>query len=487
MDSRFIDSCEQEQLHLSGAIQPHGVLLVTDGEGVLTACSEDAAGWLGSFHLVLGAALPAPLSTWTKQLSVVPGSRLHFDGALGCGHLRLDALMVRGQQAQVIIEITAAVNWDGVHPPYRLEIAPPASEHELLHRESALVARVAEISGFERVLYFRFREDGDGEVVAEQRAPDAYGSYLGLRFPASDVPQIARALYRLHPWRYIPDAQAPALPLQYLGQTPPDLSYSDLRSVSPVHAVYLSNMGVRASLSLPILIGQELWGLVACHHRAATALSRRQLEAMSQEVKAHAMAQAAYWAQRRIQLLDGLARRFGDIRTILYAAGGIQQAWSGRMGEWLAREFAADGAILCFGDDRFQWGLGLERAPLEALDHWFVRLQSEPIWMGDSLSRQVPAFGLSEVAGLLAVKVRLPDQRSLRVYLTRQEYVHEVAWGGNPDKPVEHHDGRYGIAPRRSFEKWIEKRVGSSRPWDNESRLLALKLRELLMEVAEHV
>lgn len=487
MDKRFIDSCEEEKLHLSGAVQPHGVLLLADAGGSLLACSDDAAGWLASFKLGLGQPLPEPFRAWMAKLSEVAGSRLHFGAALNCGDSRLDVVLARSVAGQVVIEVTAELPWDGMHRSYRLEITPPASEAELLARKSALVARVAEISGFERVLFYRFREDGDGEVVAEARSPEAYGSYLGLRFPASDVPQIARNLYRLNPWRFIPDAQAAPQPLHYLGETPPDLSYSDLRSVSPVHVLYLANMGVRASLSFPILVGQELWGLVACHHREARQLSQRQLDAMSQEVRAHAMAQAAYWAQRRMQLLDGLSRRFGDIRTILYAAGGILPAWEGRMAEWLAREFACDGAMLCFGSDSISWGLGMAAPLLETVDQWFVRQCPEQIWMGDCLARQIPGFGLSEVAGLLAVKVRLPDQRSLRVYLTRQEFVHDVAWGGNPDKPVEYHDGRFGIAPRRSFEKWVEKRVGMSRPWNNESRLLALKLRELLLEVADHV
>src|SRR5690606_28628938 len=97
------------------------------------------------------------------------------------------------------------------------------------------------------------------------------------------------------------------------------------------------------------------------------------------------------------------------------------------------------------------------------------------------LSRQMPLFPLSQVAGVLAFKARLPDGRFLRVYLGRLEYIHEVAWGGNPDKPVEYHDGQLGIAPRRSFEKWVEKCVGRCRPWGNETRLLALRLRELLL------
>ena len=246
-------------------------------------------------------------------------------------------------------------------------------------------------------------------------------------------------------------------------------------------------MGVLSSLSFPIQVGQELWGLIACHHPEPTLLSRRQLETIAQDVKQHTIALASYWAQNRIQLVDGLARRFSDIRTLIYASGDLFAAWPGEIGAWLAREFDADGAVLQLGDETANWGLGLGPAQLAAIDAWLGERPLESIWMGDCLSQQIPDFGLSEVAGLLAVKVRISERNFLRVYLTRQEYVHEIAWGGNPEKPVEYHDGQFGIAPRRSFERWVEKRLGSSRPWNNESRLLALKFRELLLEFAEHV
>lgn len=487
MDKRFIDSCEKEALHLSAAIQPHGVLLVCCREGLLTACSENMGEWLDTSHFRLGATPPEPFLGWLQSLPEQPGSRLEF-GTSSTARGQLDIALSRNAGGQAIIEITQNIAWDRIYSNTSQEIGTPINEAAIAERQNALVAKIADISEFPRVLYYRFREDGDGEVIAEKRQQGIYGSYLGLRFPASDIPQIARTLYRLNPWRFIPDAQARPVSLLFReGHEPPDLSYSDLRSVSPVHQLYLANMGVLSSLSFPIQIGQDLWGLIACHHPEPTMLSRRQLETIAQEVKQHSIALASYWAQRRIQLVDGLARRFSDIRTMIYASGNLFSAWPGNIGAWLAREFEADGATLQFGDETASWGLELGSGQLAAIDAWLQTRPLESIWMGECLSQQIPDFGLSEAAGLLAVKVRISEREFLRVYLTRQEYVHEIAWGGNPEKPVEYHDGEFGIAPRRSFERWVEKRLGSSRPWNNESRLLALKLRELLLEFAEHV
>ncbi len=486
MDKRFIDHCEKEALHLSAAIQPHGALLVSDREGVLTAFSANLGEWIDTADYRLGTTIPEPFCTWLQSLPELPGSRLEF-GIPSAGD-QLDVALSRNASGEAVIEITRNIAWDRTYSAASQENGPLLDDESVAERQHALVARIADVSGFPRVMYYRFREDGDGEVIAEERQQGIYGSYLGLRFPASDIPQIARTLYRLNPWRFIPDAQAQPVSLLYQeGDAPPDLSYSDLRSVSPVHQLYLANMGVLSSLSFPIQVGQELWGLIACHHPEPTLLSRRQLETIAQDVKQHTIALASYWAQNRIQLVDGLARRFSDIRTLIYASGDLFAAWPGEIGAWLAREFDADGAVLQFGDETASWGLGLGPAQLAAIDAWLGERPLESIWIGDCLSQQIPDFGLSEVAGLLAVKVRISERNFLRVYLTRQEYVHEIAWGGNPEKPVEYHDGQFGIAPRRSFERWVEKRLGTCRPWNNESRLLALKFRELLLEFAEHV
>ena len=127
------------------------------------------------------------------------------------------------------------------------------------------------LTGFDRVMIYRFDEDWNGQVVAEDRA-DGLNSFLGLRYPASDIPAQARALYRSQWLRLIVDVgyrPVPLVPpLNPLTGRPLDLSHASLRSVSPVHVEYLHNMGVSASMSISLLDRGELWGLIACHHYA---------------------------------------------------------------------------------------------------------------------------------------------------------------------------------------------------------------------------
>jgi light-regulated signal transduction histidine kinase (bacteriophytochrome) len=181
-----------------------------------------------------------------------------------------------------------------------------------------------------------------------------------------------------------------------------------------------------------------------------------------------------------MRLIDGLIYRFKEAHALLARHGDLQSAWP-ELAAWLTREFQADGAVLCDDEMVLPYGLTFEEAALAACDDWLVERQGQLVWISESLARDIPGYPTAEVAGVIALHVPRGGARGLRLYLTRREQIYEVAWGGNPDKPVEYHDGRFGIAPRRSFAKWIERRLGHCRPWDNESRLLALKLRELLL------
>ena len=485
MADHFLASCESEQLHLSGAILAHGCLLVIDAGGLISHVSANIADWLG------GAAddwidqpLPEALAQPVQKLAAAVGSRLVVTNVMpamqGRSMQAFDLVASRNQEGGVTLELLDHV--EDVLPSCQVfSVAQTLADHAaVIAAQHALVEQIAEITGFQRVMLYIFRDDGDGEVVAEARTGEVYGSYLGLRFPASDIPQIARALYQQNPWRLIPDASADPVGLLARERAPPDLTYSDLRSVSPIHRVYLANMGVCASLSFPLVIGGALNALVACHHNGPRQLSLGKLSLASQQVRNHAMSMSDFQTRQRMRMIDGLTHRFDNARQMLQRHGDVMSAWP-ELGAWLMQEFHADGASLCLDDRCVSQGLDFAADVLAVFDPWFQTTQGEPVWTCDSLMRQSLKFPLSEVAGVLALRVKLVSGLSLRVYLCRRESIHEVAWGGNPDKPVEYHDGRLGIAPRHSFEKWVEKRLGYSLSWDSETRLLALKLRELLL------
>lgn len=483
MPEAFIAQCEQEPLHLSGAIQGHGALLVVDSGLRVTRISANA-GLFFSQPPAIASLLPPPFHSLVGRLDTAPGSNIRKPSAFHGLQGWMDATITRNEKGFAILELTRVEPFE--LPPRSPHYRVPADLLELEKLRQELAWLVLSMSGFQRVMIYLFREDGDGEVVAEARADASIGSYLGLRFPASDVPLIARRLYLLNPWRLVPDAAAPPVPL--LGDCPddtPDLAFSDLRSASPVHCLYLANMGVRASLSFPLIKSGALLGLVACHHDSPRALPMLLLEAIAREVRSHALAVTTFQIQQRMLIVDRLNLRFVGVRQMLEKNPNLLEVWP-VLGKWLCREFRADGAWFHFSGRSGALGIVPPPTAREALDARFRSRPDPSLWMCESLRREAPESDCGPAAGCLAIGLPVSEAGRLTIFLSRKEYIHEVAWGGNPDKPLEPGPDD-SIAPRRSFEKWIEKRTAHCRPWEKEEQLLALTLRTLLPTISYHV
>jgi two-component system, chemotaxis family, sensor kinase Cph1 len=482
VDTQVLAQCEREQLHLSGAIQPHGTLLVVDRTGTITHAAQNTAEVLGDpAQAWLGRPLPQQLATLAESLGQADGSRRWTLLAAAADKPAVQAMLTRGASGNIIAELTPHMQTQ--HEPRaaseHTQRRAPKTHDEMAANESAITQRVAELTGFPRVMYYRFREDGDGEVIAEARRGETYGSYLGLRFPASDIPQVARQLYLKNPWRLIPEAAASAVPVLSTAAEPPDLTYSDLRSVSPVHQVYLSNMNVVASLSFPVIKRNELVGLIAAHHSQVQNLPFEVLEQCSAQVARHAETATSYDLQQTLRRQDAIAQHVQRLRPYVGSLDDIAQNWD-ELGDQLLGMFHADGVRLCHDGLQLEQGVSGDATDRAPLDEWFEHSEGKGVKHSENLRRFV-AHPLSDnIAGALGIdsSTRAGD---LRLYLTRREHVHEVAWGGNPDKPIES-QGPLPIAPRRSFEKWVEKRFGYCRPWNAEERHLALALRVLILQ-----
>jgi light-regulated signal transduction histidine kinase (bacteriophytochrome) len=481
-DQRFLAQCETEALHLSCAIQRHGTLLVAADDGTVSQVAANIHEFIGPLpETWIGQCLPPKLHELASSLENRPGSRASDIFEVADTNRRLDVVATRGTDGCTIIELTEHPEAPpaATRPKVLLTERVPNDEEAMQAARSALTERIADLTGFQRVMYYQFRDDGDGEIIAEARRGEAYGSYLGLRYPASDIPQIARALYLKNPWRMIPDATAAPIPI--LCQTPavPDLTYSDLRSVSPVHRAYLANMDVCASLSFPIEQGGTLDALIAAHHRESRLLPLNVLEHCAAVVRNHVLTLRRFQAQESMKSIDRLDHRMRDLRPLLYSPAQVLANWD-ELGRWLIHEFQADGAQLCLGDIHLRFGQCGDAATRTALEDWFGRVHAGPVSHTDSLSGQTACATGDEVAGALALRVNAPAMGELRLYLTRQEYIHEVAWGGNPEKPIEYGEDKNAISPRRSFEKWVEKRKGYCRSWNRMDHLLGLSLRNFL-------
>lgn len=267
-----LSNCEREQIHLAGSIQPHGALLVVrEPELTIVQMSRNAPDLLG-----VKVQTNKPLSslgegfiTRIKPLLQQPLRTIPASFRCTLGDKAFDGQMHRSSDGGLIIELEPAgvpLSLAGkLEAALRSIVAAPSISS--LCEEAA--AFFKGISGYDRVMVYRFDDKGHGEVFSERRRADLE-PYLGNRYPATDIPQIARRLYERNRVRMLVDIGYEPVPLtprlSPLTGRDLDMSLCGLRSMSPIHVQYLKNMGVLGTLVVSLVVGGRLWGLVACHH-----------------------------------------------------------------------------------------------------------------------------------------------------------------------------------------------------------------------------
>jgi diguanylate cyclase (GGDEF)-like protein len=513
-------TCAQEAIHLLGTVQSHGFLMVVD---VASRCIVQASAgivrhWPGLQDA--GALITAPLSDW---VAATEGPETLDIESLPTSHPVGLPWRPRFEQTGAVQAQSVGLEWECL--AHRcgamavLEWLPVNGSVDELQRQNQLfadfgevIARlrraegldaffrecvkvIQEVSAFDRVMIYRFMADGCGEVVAEHTSKDYQQKFLGLRFPASDIPSQARALYLTNRLRVLADVEAamdalvpPTLPNGELL----DQSHCMLRGLSPVHLSYLRNMGVRATMTLSIVCDGKLWGLIACHHHQPRTPPHQLREGMRQ--LAELLAEIANMriealshleAVRHRLTLDRLLNQFhqaliqdGDIATEL-------ELWLPK----LLPAFNASDLGVQIGTLALVGGPGKRQgATHQILDEVGSRLdagnRSPNVHMWNDLltSKKKSLLFLPEAAGLLLAQRY--DEDTIFCFLTRQEVVQEVRWGGEPVKDmVSLPDGRIRLEPRRSFAAWQQSVKGHSDPWQQMDADALQNLLRILSEV----
>lgn len=457
-----LSACDREPIHVPGAIQPHGLLLIAEPDLTVVGGAGDVEGrlapdWLGrSLPELLGRPLPELLGTEPPTETVPLGAVPAGEGLEAAARFQDGRWLVQLEpRSSAWSDAATLLAWlDGAGA-----LLERAADLRDLCGRAAEVFR--EITGFDRVMVYRFLDDGAGVVVAEARDP-ALGSFLNHHFPASDVPQQARALYVRNRVRVIPDVDYLPAPIRPEGLRDLDLSDVDLRSVSPIHLRYLQNMGVRASASVSIVKDGLLWGLIACHHRAprtlpyAERLACRALGGgLARQVRAKEEAES-YRERLRLRAAEDVVT--GRLLAEADLAGLIAES----AGE-LQRMLAADGFAAVLGRELTCVGRCPDRADVREVAAFVRGGGAGPIHT-DALATLLPeAAPYADLAsGLLAVVVS--GDEPLILLWFRAEHREVVEWAGNPHKAVTVRPGET-LSPRASFEAWTEEVRGRARPW----------------------
>ncbi|MEI6560126.1 MAG: GAF domain-containing protein [Rhodospirillaceae bacterium] len=484
----LLQQCELEELHRSGAIQSFGALIRVDTEtGLITHVSANFTEFTGAaLSALLGQ--PANAIPWfpidaLAALPKEPGKSLVPPGTIETPRQQLSGNLIRGD-GFVLLELEPNGSHDRAIALQQYQsplLSVPYHDLEVMAHHDLLLRAFYSIAGFDRIMIYRFHDDWSGEVIAEKCEP-SLGCYFGLRFPAGDIPAIARNLYMINPARMIPDSREAAVGIVGIDASPPDLTWSDLRSVSPIHLQYLENMGVRASFSVPLRIAGRLWGLVACHHLTPKLLSRDQRNACVCLTNAYALGLTSHFASRRLQIFDSLERRIDGILELLSQSpdplDGVEKS-----SDRLMDVMSAQGLALAIDNDVVIAGTGPDLDGMAVIDDWFLNDCKDNIVISDRLEDLFPGqiVVLVAASGMVAIKARSLRSGWVRFYWFRPAEPQEVAWAGNPNKPVVEDAGVVVLSPRRSFERWIEVTSGTSRPWSFEERMTAAKFRNTLL------
>lgn len=487
-DSKALLECEKEPLANSGLIQPNGVLIYVEKTSrKIRYASENSASLVGeSPEELLGQDgkdwleqnLPA-LVSWPASA----GRRMHFPAGVDMGHGDLDVL-ISGTSAGWLVEFEASQQASADLDACCIwRPADTLDADGLLRLRQSLVDAVANATGYDRVMLYQFHPDWSGEVLAEA-VESGRGSYLGLRFPASDIPAIARSLYAQTPYRHIPDSSAKPVAIKsHAGSgVELDLTWSDLRSVSPVHMQYLSNMQVLSSFSTSIMMDGKLWGLVACHDDTAKVIPLAARERCKSLAADFVAVMSEYRNSVQRDLYAAAQSVAAPIRAGLEGGGDISATICSQLPK-MAGLAGATAAAMFVGDVVKTWGPLPDEDALRSIHDWCVKNQPDPVFALDDLpARTGSPADLVQSSGVLGISMRAKRLNSalVSVYLFRPEEAGEIAWAGNPNKPVEQAAGGQGLSPRSSFEKWVEVRNGYSRAWEEDSRFVGQQLRELI-------
>jgi chemotaxis family two-component system sensor kinase Cph1 len=493
-----LSGCAREPIRTPGSIQPHGFLLTLSAAGDILQASANLAEYLG---IAAGAGVGRPLAQVVGTAAaerLLPalangslGNRPFYLGTVSVADERHFDVLGHAWDGVIILEFEAVERAEA--PDFRHlypllgDFLLKVNENESVESLSKLAAhQVRMVTGFGRVMVYQFDRDGHGHVMAESKE-DGYHSYMGQRFPASDIPAQARELYALSRIRLIQDANYAPSPL-VPGENPVtgarnDLSFAALRSVSPVHLQYMRNMGTLASMSVSLMVKGKLWGLISCHNETPCPLPFEKRTACEQLGQVLALCIESREDASELQFRLDVRRMMVAMLGNLTKGANVIENMSAVFPELL--RFARAGGVAVVADERvLTYGDTPDVGAIQDLVAWIdLQGHGREVWSTDELAADYPggAALTRNASGVLAMSI----SRLHKDYLVwfRPEVVHTIEWAGNPHEK-EDAAASAQLTPRTSFATWREEIHGRSLPWHVAEIELTGEFRSALLGIA---
>lgn len=493
-DSEF---CGRVPLHQTNMIQPHGVLMIVRRDDLsIIQVSENVDTLTGT---------PAPEVVEKKLTDYLPPRQIaqieerfksKIEGKLPFtfsfthnGNTKDYLALVQVQQDFFIVEIEKAeVNetdnsFIAVYQELKFVIAAIEAAATIEEAGNIAIAELKRISGFDRIMVYCFDADWNGTVIAEVKE-EGMDSYMGLKFPASDIPKQARELYRKNAYRLIPNAEYKPVRL-YPVLNPvthafTNLSDANLRSVAGVHVEYLRNMKVVASMSTRIKKDDALWGLIACHHRTPKYLSY-QICALYELLSNIISAKITSLENHSVHSFkSSMHQLYSKMVEHIYKSNDLVQGLYEQK-EQLLELLKADGIAVVMNKQVHTFGTTPDNAAVEDLVFWLQSNGVSKTYEETSLSTAYDnAESYTSVAsGLLALPIQ-PDRGNF-ILAFRPEAVQKVSWSGNPNEAINFEPDGKKYHPRASFRLWQETVKNNAVPWKNEELEIAENFRNFVV------
>ncbi|GAB3038903.1 ATP-binding protein [Spirosoma pulveris] len=499
-ESFDLTNCDREPIHILGHIQSHGYLIaiqpdtysiVHASENIVDLVGIPAASLLGQPIDTLLSATDLPASTLVELLNV---SRRNESWEI----LNPHRVTVNGTSWNLIMhqyQNLVLLEWEPVGDDQNTLINQQLISQALTEVQTSrtlsdllqnTARRVKTIIGFDRVMVYQFNEDWHGQVVAEEKE-EHLESFLGLHYPASDIPRQARELYKVNLVRLIADVNSAPSPIlseaDWPTDKPLDLTHSVLRAVSPVHIQYLKNMGVQASMSISLLYRDKLWGLISCHNSTPhfTDFTARQA--------------AKFVSQLLSSALEFRKDKEDQTNLLQYRQVGQQLHEQLLLSDDVARALTkqsvtaldvtgATGVSLVFNNRVYTLGQTPDEQAIRALADWVGTTTTESFLETNQLPNLYPPAEEFRAVGAGLLTIVLSRELNEYIFWFKPELVQQVTWAGNPDKPVTVEDnGMRRLSPRTSFAAWTEMVRNTSERWTEAEISVVVKLREDVLQI----
>ena len=497
MNSNNVDltNCDKEPIHIPASIQSHGFLIAFNTRSlILTYASDNSIEFIAS---TANNLLGLPLEEF-EAIAGLKGQYVYPGKLLRSGRVQLNSdfinpypihlknipyyLIISVSGSEYLFEFEPVVINSDIQSQIGNSVTKILSGKDLQSLLYNTAKEIKGIIGYDRIMVYKFWNDGHGEVIVEVKNDDLEPFY-GLHYPASDIPQQARELYKLNYTRIIADVNiANTRVLTQEGNAALDLTYSTLRAVSPMHIQYLKNMGVQSSYSISLLVKGELWGLITCHNYSPGFIDYKLREAgkLIGEIVSSALeykqeageAEQSYLYQ---EVITFLCAHLSQNENILSAL--IKQEYT------LKDMLSAGGVAIAFDSEINTIGETPDIDSLKELFNWLAETVEDTIYVTDSLSVDFPPAIAYKGIGSGIIACILSKEMNEMIIWFKHEQIATIEWAGNPEKQIlVAESGEMLLSPRNSFEAFSQLIEATAVMWTKPEVDNVLKIRESILD-----